>query len=86
MPTESGANCQYASCSSRKFTFLIGGDLKYIIVFTDIILNLQTMTYLQPSAGTIINPLYCSEAAGILETDGVFSTKMTLFIVTKPSK
>jgi hypothetical protein len=57
MPTESDGNCQYASCSSRKFAFLIGEGLKYIIVFTDIILNLQTVENLQPSAGTIINPL-----------------------------
>jgi hypothetical protein len=37
MPTESDRNCQYASSSSRKLGLLVGEDLKYIIVFTDII-------------------------------------------------
>jgi hypothetical protein len=40
MPIESDDNCQHASCASRKLALLIGEGLKYIIVFTDIILNL----------------------------------------------
>ena len=36
MPTESDRNCQHASSSSRKLGLLIGEDLKYIIVLTDI--------------------------------------------------
>jgi hypothetical protein len=40
MPIGSDNNCQYASCASRKLTLLIGEGLKYIIVFTDMILNL----------------------------------------------
>ena len=36
MPTESDRNCQYASSSSRELGLLIGEDLKYIIVLTDI--------------------------------------------------
>ena len=40
MPTENGDNCQYASGSSRNSTLLIGEGLKYIIDFTDVILNM----------------------------------------------
>jgi len=39
MPTESDRNCQYASSSSHKLGLLIGEDLMYITVLTDIIFS-----------------------------------------------
>jgi hypothetical protein len=72
MPTESDRNCQYASSSSRKLGLLVGEDLKYIIVFTDIIFYNFYST--------------CPEAAYEFYAHGMNSAKMTLIIVTTSSK